>query len=113
MIIIRTLTYRLTGLRKFPFADQKYRLVEKTNARGKTRVSLLADGGNMSLWTCDSMQEAQNELRDFFRLLIESELEARQEAVSETQQMLDAHRSVHVDQYLIAEYPEKQNLKMP
>jgi hypothetical protein len=109
MKIIRTLTYRLTGLRKFPFVDQEYRLVEKTNARGKTRVSLLADGGNMSLWTCDSMQEAQSELRDFFRLLIENEIEERKEAVMEAQQKLDAHRSGHIDQYLIAECREKQN----
>jgi len=108
MKIIRTLTYRLTGLRQFPFVDPEYRLVEKTNARGKTRVSLLADRGN-ALWTCDSMQEAQSELRDFFRLLIENEIEERKEAVMEAQQKLDAHRSVHVDQYLVAEYPEKQN----
>lgn len=109
MKIIRTIKYRLTGLRQFPFVDPEYRLVEKTNSRGKTRVSLLPDRGNMSLWTCDSMQEAQSELRDFFRLLIENEIEARKEAVREAQQKLDAHQSVHVDQYLIAEYPEKQN----
>jgi len=80
----------------------EYRLVEKMNSRGKTRVSLFADRG-VSLWTCNSMQEAQSELSDFFRLLIENELEARKEAVIETQQMLDANRSGHVDQYLIAE----------
>jgi len=102
MKIIRTLTYQLKGLRQFPFMAPEYRLVEKMNSRGKTRVSLFADRG-VSLWTCNSMQEAQSELSDFFRLLIENELEARKEAVIETQQMLDANRSGHVDQYLIAE----------